>query len=73
MVTEFNLRIHSVTAPKGFRPVGEIPRRHPSNSRVYIGKCYKLKYAVSKFLIFLNRGHMGSSGNDDVSIKRWLG
>ena len=30
----------------GFNPEGKIPRRHPSSSRVYIGKYLQLKYAV---------------------------
>ena len=30
----------------GFHPEGKIPRRHPSSSRVYIGKYLQLKYAV---------------------------
>ena len=32
------------SAPQGFRPEGEIPRRHSSNSRVYWGKYLQLKY-----------------------------
>ena len=31
----------------GISPEGEIPRRRPSNSRIYIEKCLQLKYAVS--------------------------
>ena len=31
----------------GFRPEGEIPRRHSSNSCVYQGKYLRMKYTVS--------------------------
>ena len=57
--------------PQGFRPEGEIPRRHSSNSRVYKGKYLQLKYTVSmpeKISICLNRGWEESVGNDDFSI-----
>ena len=57
--------------PQGFRPEGEIPRRHSSNSSVYIGKYLQLKYTVimpEKISISLNRGREESVGNDDVSI-----
>ena len=32
---------------QGFRPEGEIPRMHPSSSRVYIEKYLQLKYTAS--------------------------
>ena len=57
--------------PQGFRPEDEIPRRHSSNSRVYIGKYLQLKYTVimpEKISICLNRGREESVDNDDVSI-----
>ena len=58
---------------RGFRPEGEIPRRHSSSLRVYEGKYLQLKYAVSmpeQISICLNRDRMEPSGNDDVSIVR---
>ena len=56
--------------PQGFRPEGEMPRRHSRISRVYQGKYLQLKYTVSmpeKISICLNRGREESVGNDDVS------
>ena len=61
----------SLLPTQGFRAEGEIPRRHSSNSRVYLKKYLKLKYTVSmpeKISICLNRGREESVGNDDVSI-----
>ena len=55
--------------PQGFRPEGEIPRRHSRNSRVYQGKYLQLKYTVSmpeKMSICLNRGR-----EESVGIKWW--
>ena len=63
--------------PRGFRPEGEIPRRHPSSSRVYIEKYLQLNFVVSipeKNLdldicaICWIRDFMESLGFDDVSI-----
>ena len=57
--------------PQGFRPEGEIPRRHPSNSRVYQGQYLQFKYTVSileKLSICSNWGREESVGNNDVSI-----
>ena len=57
--------------PQGFRPEGEIPRRHSGNASVYIGKYLQLKYTVimpEKISICLNRGREESVGNDDVSV-----
>ena len=51
--------------------LGEIPRRHPSSSRVYEGQYLQFKYAVGileKISIYSNRGREESVGNDDVSI-----
>ena len=47
---------------QGFRPEGEIPRRHSSKSRVYQGKYLQLKYQISmpeKNLDFLEQGPRG--------------
>ena len=55
--------------PQGFRPEGEIPRRHSRNSRVYQGKYLQLKYTVSmpeKMSICFNRGR-----EESVGIKWW--
>ena len=41
-----NLFQYILLPPQGFRPEGEIPRRHSSNSRVYWGKYLQLKYTV---------------------------
>ena len=59
--------------PQGFRPEGEIPRRHPSSSRVYVRKTLTVKiYShtvnIENVSICLNRGREESVGNDDVSI-----
>ena len=59
----------TIIAPAGI--VGEIPRRHPSNSRAYQGQYLQFKYTVSilgKISICSNRGRQESVGNDDVSI-----
>ena len=61
----------SLIAPAGISSRGEIPRRHPSNSRVYYGQYLQFKYTVSvleKVSTCLNRGREESVGNDDVSI-----
>ena len=58
-------------APAGSSPRSEIPRRHPSNSRVYQGQYLQFKYTVSileKISICSNRDREESIGNDDVSI-----
>ena len=58
-------------APAGISPRGEIPRRHPSNSRVYQGQYLQFKYTVSileKISICSNRDREESVGDDDVSI-----
>ena len=58
-------------APAGISPRSEIPRRHPSNSRVYQGQYLQFKYTVSileKISICSNRDREESKGNDDVSI-----
>ena len=58
-------------APAGISPRSEIPRRHPSNSRVYQGQYLQFKYTVSileKISICSNRDREESIGNDDVSI-----
>ena len=57
--------------PAGISPRSEIPRRHPSNSRVYQGQYLQFKYTVSileKISICSNRDREESIGNDDVSI-----
>ena len=43
----FRLKASQKLPPQGFRPEGEISRRHSSNSRVYYGKSLQLKYTVS--------------------------
>ena len=57
--------------PQGFRPEGEIPRRHSSNSR-YIKESTNSWNTQSvcqkKISTCLNRGREESVGNDDVSI-----
>ena len=61
----------SLLAPQGFRPEGEMPRRHSTNTRVYYWKYLELKYTVSmaeKISICLNSGREESAGNDGVSI-----
>ena len=58
-------------APAGISPRSEIPRRHPSNSRVYQGQYLQFKYTVSileKISICSNRDREESIDNDDVSI-----
>ena len=60
-----------IFAPAGISPRGEIPRRHPSSSRVYKVQYLQFKYIVSileKISICSNRGREESVGNDDVSI-----
>ena len=69
------LHVTIVFAPaaRGFRLLGEIPRRHSSSLSVYEGKYLQLKYTVSmpeQISICLNRGRMELFGNDDVSIVR---
>ena len=59
--------------PHGFRPEGEIPKRHSSNSRVMLRKIltveiYSHTVNFEKISICLNRGREESVGNDDVSI-----
>ena len=60
--------------PQGFRPEGEIPRRHSSNSRVRILRkvltveIYSHTVNIEKTLDFLEQGPRGMVGNDDVSI-----
>ena len=57
--------------PQGFRPEGEIPRRHCSNSLVYYRRYLQLKYTVTipeQISICLNRGREESIGNEDVCI-----
>ena len=58
--------------PRGFRPEGEIPRRHSSNSRVHFkestAEIYSHTVNIEKISICLNRGCEESVGNDDVSI-----
>ena len=75
-ITEIVILLKYVTyvmiiAPAGISPRGEIPRRHPSNSRVYYGQYLQFKYTVSileKISICSNWGREESVGNDDVSI-----
>ena len=58
-VTEAYLPSH------GFRPEGEIPRRDPTSSRLYIGKYLQVKYTVSipaKNLDLLDQGPHGIVG-----------
>ena len=59
--------------PQGFRPEGEIPSRHSSNSPV-LRKVPTVitysQYMPEKISICLNRGREESVGNDDVSIVR---
>ena len=50
---------------------GEIPRRHPSSSSVYIVKYLQSKYTVNKpekISLCSIRGRMESLCSDDVSI-----
>ena len=58
--------------PHGFRPEGEIPRRHSSNLRilrkVLTVEIYSHTVNIEKISICLNRGREESVGNDDVSI-----
>ena len=59
--------------PQGFRPEGEIPRRHPSNSRILREVLTVEIYSshtvsIEKILICLNTGREESVGNGDVSI-----
>ena len=64
-VTEAYLPSH------GFRSEGEIPRRDPTSSRLYIGKYLQVDYTVSmpaKISICLIRGRMELLGNDEVSV-----
>ena len=58
--------------PQGFRPEGELTRRHSSNSRVLrkvlTVEIYSHTVNTEKISIFLNRGREESVGNDDVSV-----
>ena len=66
----FKTFYYLLPGPQGFRPEGEISRRHPRSLWVYT-KYLQLKYAVSipeKTLIYLIRGCIELLGNDDVCI-----
>ena len=55
--------------PQGFRPEGEIPRRHARILRkVLTAEIYSHTVNIEKISICLNRGREESVGNDDVSI-----
>ena len=59
--------------PQGFRPEGEIPRRHSSKiarilMKVLTVEIYSHTVNIGKISICLNRGREESVGNDDVSI-----
>ena len=55
--------------PQGFRPEGEIPRRHARILRkVRTAEIYSHTVNIEKISICLNRGREESVGNDDVSI-----
>ena len=58
-----NNKLLLLLPPKRFRPEGEIPRRHSSNSRVY-----SHTVNIEKLSICLNGGREESVGNDDVSV-----
>ena len=53
-------------SPQGFRPDGEIPRRHSNNSLTV--EIYSHTVNIQKISIYLNRGREESVGSDDVSI-----
>ena len=58
--------------PQGFRPEGEIPGRHSSDSRVLrkvlTVEIYSHTVNIEKISICLNRGREESVGNDNASI-----
>ena len=63
----------SLLPPQGFRPEGEIPRRHSSKiarilMKVLTVETYSHTVIIGKISICLNRGHEEAVGNDDVSI-----
>ena len=64
--------LSSLLPPLGFRPEGEISRRHSSNSRilrkVLTVEIYSHTFNIEKISICLNSGREEWVGNDDVSI-----
>ena len=53
---------------QGFRPEGEIPRRHSRLRKVLTDDIYIHTVNIEKISISLKRGRKESVGNDDVSI-----
>ena len=69
---DYGVEQYSLLPPQGFRPEGEIPRRHSSNSRgrkVLKVEMYSHTVNIEKKIsICLNSSRKESVGNDDVSI-----
>ena len=72
---DYGVEQYRLLPPQGFRPEGEIPRRHSSNSR---GRKVLKVEIYSHTVNIEKKSREGSVGNDDVSIfapasTKWLG